>query len=148
MMLTRTNKLKPVTEAKEVAIEAPESASSPRWPTYITEITCKLFTSRLTDTNGPTKHSCFFTSATISSIWNSFLHDFTPFSSAIGSSNGWRLAFFSSLPISLLSLLQKILLKRRASKVSSSIETTQSLSSWLYKVIKRAVVVVIVGFIK
>ena len=36
-----TNKLKPVTDAKDVAIEEPERASSPRWPTNMTDITCK-----------------------------------------------------------------------------------------------------------
>ena len=37
-----TKKLKPVTDAKEVANEAPERANSPRWPTNITEIACIL----------------------------------------------------------------------------------------------------------
>ena len=36
-----TNKLKPVTEAKEVAIEAAESCNWPRCPTNITDIICR-----------------------------------------------------------------------------------------------------------
>lgn len=34
-----TRKLKPVTEAKEVAMEAAERGRGPRWPTNMTEMT-------------------------------------------------------------------------------------------------------------
>lgn len=36
-----TSKLKPVTEAKEVAMEAAEREREPRWPTNMTEMTCR-----------------------------------------------------------------------------------------------------------
>lgn len=58
-----TSKLKPVTEAKEEAMEAPERGSSPRWPTNIMEISCKLLRRRFTVIKGPASHSCFFTSS-------------------------------------------------------------------------------------
>ncbi len=58
-----TNKLKPVTVAKEVAIEAPDRANSPRWPTNITDIICKLNSNRFTDIRGPASHTCFLTSS-------------------------------------------------------------------------------------
>ena len=68
-----TSKLKPVTDAKEVAMEAPERASSPRWPTNISEIICKLHIRRLTDIKGPASFNCFFTSPKISSLFALFL---------------------------------------------------------------------------
>lgn len=61
-----TNKLKPVTLAKEVAIEAPDKLNSPRWPTNITEIICIQYCNRLTDIKGAASHSCLFTSSRIS----------------------------------------------------------------------------------
>lgn len=39
----RTRKVNPVTEAKEVAIEAAESGRVPRWPTNMTEITWREY---------------------------------------------------------------------------------------------------------
>ena len=58
-----TNKLKPVTVAKEVAMEAPERANSPRWPTNMIEIICKQYSNKLTAIRGPASHSCFLTSS-------------------------------------------------------------------------------------
>ena len=58
----RTNKPRPVTDAKEVAMEAPERANSPIWPTNITDIICMQYINRLETTIGPASHSCCFTS--------------------------------------------------------------------------------------
>ena len=88
-----TIKLKPVTEAKEVAMEAPERASSPRWPTNITEIACKLYSRTLTDIKGPASFNCFFTSPKISSLFAPFLEWETAAWEINGDS---RLGFWSS----------------------------------------------------
>ena len=58
-----TRKLKPVTEAKEVAMEAPERESWPRWPTNMTDISWRQDCNRLTVTRGPASHSCVFASS-------------------------------------------------------------------------------------
>lgn len=63
-----TVKLKPVTEVNEVAMEAPARASSPTWPTYMTEISCMPNSKKFDATSGPANNSCFFTSSTISSL--------------------------------------------------------------------------------
>lgn len=60
-----TTKLKPVTLAKEVPIEAPARASSPSCPTNITDIICIQYWNRLTPMRGPASHTCFFTSSHI-----------------------------------------------------------------------------------
>lgn len=67
--------LKPVTPANEVAIDTLERANSPRWPTNITDIICKLYCRKLTKTNGPAILTCLFNSSLVSVISNeSFLN--------------------------------------------------------------------------
>lgn len=60
-----------MTDAKEVAIDAPERANSPTWPTNMTEIVCTSDNKRLTNIMGPARNSCNFVSAKISSLVNS-----------------------------------------------------------------------------
>lgn len=64
----RTRRLKPVTEAKEVAMEAPARGSCPRCPTNMTDIICKQLINTFTVTSGPANRSCLFTSSHISSL--------------------------------------------------------------------------------
>jgi len=52
-----------VTEAKEVAMEAPERDNSPRWPTNMTDMILRQKFKRVTDIKGPASHNCFFTSS-------------------------------------------------------------------------------------
>lgn len=61
-------KLKPVTPAKEVAMEALERDRSPRWPTNMTDIIWKLYCKKLTTTRGPANCICFFNSTTIPAL--------------------------------------------------------------------------------
>nr|GLL38010.1 hypothetical protein AXF42_Ash015272 [Ipomoea trifida] len=67
-MVRLTIRLKPVTEAKEVAMEAPERNSSPpRLPTNMSEMNCREVNRRFTEIKGPAKTISFFTSPETSS---------------------------------------------------------------------------------
>jgi len=66
--LNHTSKLSPVTEPKEVAMEAPERASSPRWPTNMTDITSNMNYITFAIIRGPASVSCFFISHTTLSV--------------------------------------------------------------------------------
>ncbi|KAF3488286.1 hypothetical protein F2Q69_00057891 [Brassica cretica] len=57
----KARKVKPVTEAKEVAMEAAERGSEPRWPTNMTEMTWREYWKRLTPMSGAESQNCFFT---------------------------------------------------------------------------------------
>lgn len=103
--LTKT--LNPVTEAKEEAKEAPESASSPRWPTYMTDVICKLYCSKLTAIRGPASHSCFFASSITSPLQNP--------SWDVSASNSWFLCWFGIRGVSTLELTTSAILRKRAS---------------------------------
>ncbi|KAI6686122.1 hypothetical protein NL676_032035 [Syzygium grande] len=55
--------LKPVMEAKEVAMDMPGRGSSPRWPMNMTEITCTLYCCMLTPISGLDRLACRFNSS-------------------------------------------------------------------------------------
>lgn len=68
-MRKRTSKVKPVTAAKEVAMEAPERGRVPRCPTNMIEMVCRMYCKIPTEVRGTASHSCLFNSA----ITNCFL---------------------------------------------------------------------------
>jgi hypothetical protein len=59
---THTTTLKPVTTAKELAIEAPESSISPQWPTKVSETSRRRKLRRFPRIRGPAKEATIFTS--------------------------------------------------------------------------------------
>lgn len=88
-----TNKLKPVTLAKEVAMEAPERDNSPRWPTNMIEMRLREYCRRETHMRGPANHNCFCVSSNTPSPSPS------PFSCEIILIRGDFMWSSSSLPI-------------------------------------------------
>jgi len=58
-----TSNVKPVTDAKEVAMEAPERGRVPRCPTNIIEIVCRMYCRIPTEDKGTANHNCLFNSA-------------------------------------------------------------------------------------
>ena len=70
--------LKPVTPANEVAMEALDRDSSPRWPTNMIDIICKLYCKKLTTTRGPASFICFFSSPITSDVSIHLLGDSPP----------------------------------------------------------------------
>nr|GMD45942.1 hypothetical protein AXF42_Ash015272 [Ipomoea batatas] len=93
LILTLTIRVKPVTEAKEVAMEAPERDSSPpRLPTNKSEMNCREVNRKLTEIKGPAKSISFFTSPETSS--QHFLLSSFPDS---GINNGISISAFLSI---------------------------------------------------
>lgn len=67
--------MKPVTDAKEVAMEAPESGRVPRCPTNIIEIVCRMYCKIPTEDRGTANHSCLFNSAITNSCLSLLIFD-------------------------------------------------------------------------
>ena len=70
-----TSNVKPVTDAKEVAMEAPERGRVPRCPTNIIEIVCRMYCKIPTEDRGTANHSCLFNSAITNSSLSLLIFD-------------------------------------------------------------------------
>lgn len=65
IMAWLTRRLQPVTPARDMAMAVLERESSPKWPTIITDITCRRYCDRVTATIGPAKYPTLFISSPI-----------------------------------------------------------------------------------
>jgi len=100
-----TSKLKPVTDAKEVAMVAPPRGRVPRWPTNITEIVCRMYCKIPTEKRGTANFSCLFSSSTSSLL---FILMFSPSICCLQFSSYNILSCFSFIYICLYKLRTRL----------------------------------------